>query len=191
LKNLKQEKESNQLKIERSSKGVPNLDLSYSVLMELQQAEFKGYGPKTSKSVSEDISNEVKESPDAPLVEELVLDDKLEKKTISPTVAKIEFVRPKQQEKPVRKLVKYAKMYRLQSPRGNQRNWNNQKSQQLGSDFVMYNKACFVSGSFDHVQADYNYHQREMVVSGNNYTKVNYNYFAKQAHPSAHSNIVP
>nr|GEW10917.1 hypothetical protein [Tanacetum cinerariifolium] len=70
--------------------------------------------PKTRNSVSEDISNEVKESPDALLVKELVLDDKLEKKTISPTVAKREFVRPKQQEKPVRKLVKYAEMYRSQ-----------------------------------------------------------------------------
>nr|GEX68480.1 hypothetical protein [Tanacetum cinerariifolium] len=44
------------------------------------QPEFEGYGPKTSKCVSEDISNEVKESPDAPLVKELVSDDKLEKK---------------------------------------------------------------------------------------------------------------
>ncbi|GJX32057.1 retrovirus-related pol polyprotein from transposon TNT 1-94 [Tanacetum coccineum] len=33
-------------------------------------------------------------------------------KTVSPTVSKIEFVRPKQQEKPVRKPVKYAEMYR-------------------------------------------------------------------------------
>ncbi|GJS73014.1 putative ribonuclease H-like domain-containing protein [Tanacetum coccineum] len=90
-----------------------NLDLSYSSLEEFQQPEFEGYGPKTSKSVSEDISNEVRESPDAPLVEELVSDDKLEKKTVFPTVAKIEFVRPKQQEKPVRKPVKYAEMYRL------------------------------------------------------------------------------
>ncbi|GJX74434.1 putative ribonuclease H-like domain-containing protein [Tanacetum coccineum] len=123
---------------------------------EFQQPEFKGYGPKTSKSVSEDISNEVKESPDAPLVEKLVSDDKLEKKTIFPTVAKIEFVRPKQQEKPVRKPVKYAEMY-----------------------------------SFDHVQADCNYHQRERVVSGNNYTRVDCNYSDKKAHPSAHRNMVP
>ncbi|GKG00356.1 hypothetical protein Tco_0302046, partial [Tanacetum coccineum] len=79
----------------------PNLDLSNSGLKEFQQPE------------------------------KLVLDDKLEKKTVFPTVAKIEFVRPKQQEIPVRKLVKYAEMYRSQSPRGNQRNWNNQKSQQL------------------------------------------------------------
>ncbi|GJW53331.1 hypothetical protein Tco_0097416 [Tanacetum coccineum] len=169
----------------------PNLDLSYFGLEEFQQLKFEGYRPKSSKSVSEDISNEVRESPDAPLVEELVSDDKLEKKTVFSTVAKMEFVRPKQQEKPVRKPVKYAEMYRSQSPRGNQRNWNNQKSQQLGSDFVMYNKACFVCGSFDHVQADCNYHQRERVVSGNNYTRVNYNYSAKKAHPSAHRNMVP
>ncbi|GJY77873.1 ribonuclease H-like domain-containing protein [Tanacetum coccineum] len=198
LEKLKQEKESNQLKIEnfdnaskslekligsqipdKSRKGLgfvsynvvpppptglfspPNLDLSNSGLEEFQQPEFEGYGPKTSKNVSEDTSN------------------------------KIEFVRPKQQEKPVRKPVKYAEMYRSQSLRGNQRNWNNQKSQQLGSDFVMFNKACFVCGSFDHVQDHCNYHQRERVVSRNNHTRVNYNDTAKQAHPSAHRNIVP
>ncbi|GJT84478.1 hypothetical protein Tco_1066195, partial [Tanacetum coccineum] len=83
-----------------------NLDLSNSCLEEFQQPEFKGYGHKPSKSISEDISNEVIKSPDALLVEELVLDDKLEKKIVSPTVAKIEFVRPKQQEKLVRKPVK-------------------------------------------------------------------------------------
>ncbi|GJR18889.1 putative reverse transcriptase domain-containing protein [Tanacetum coccineum] len=174
LEKLKQEKESNQLKIEnfdnafksldkligsqipdKSRKGlgfvsynaVPppptglflplTLDLSNSSLEEFQQPEFEGYGPKTSKSVSEVISNEVRETHDAPLVEELVSNDKLEKKTISPT--KIEFVRPKQQEKPVN---------------------------------------C-------------NYHQKERVVSGNNYTRVNYNYFAKNAHPSAHRNMAP
>ncbi|GJX24107.1 ribonuclease H-like domain-containing protein [Tanacetum coccineum] len=91
---------------------TPNLDLSNSGLEEFQQPEFEGYGPKTSKIVNEDTSNEVRESPDAPMVEKLVLDDKLEKKTFFPTDAKIEFVRPKQHEKPVRKPVKYAEMYR-------------------------------------------------------------------------------
>ncbi|GJT77972.1 putative ribonuclease H-like domain-containing protein [Tanacetum coccineum] len=47
-------------------------DLSNSGLEEFQQPDFEGYGPKTSKSVSEDISNEVRESPDAPLVKDLV-----------------------------------------------------------------------------------------------------------------------
>ncbi|GJZ48179.1 ribonuclease H-like domain-containing protein [Tanacetum coccineum] len=117
------------------------------------EPEFEGYRPKTSKSVSEDIFNEVRESPDAPLVKELVSDDNLEKKTAFPTIAKIEFVRLKQQEKPVRKPVKYVEIYMSQSLSGNQRNWNNQKSQQLGSDFVMYNKACFICGSFDHVES--------------------------------------
>ncbi|GKA92599.1 hypothetical protein Tco_0814524 [Tanacetum coccineum] len=85
----------------------PNLNLSYSGLEEFEQHEFKGYGPKTSKSVSEDTSNEVRESPDASLVEELVSNNKLEKKTVFLTVAKINFVRPQQQEKLVRKPVKY------------------------------------------------------------------------------------
>ncbi|GJT58201.1 ribonuclease H-like domain-containing protein [Tanacetum coccineum] len=178
LEKLKQEKESIQLKIEKidnASKRLfspPKLDLSNFGLEEFQQPKFEGYRHKTRKSVNEDICNEVRESPYAPLVEELVSNDKLEKKNVFPTVAKIEFVRPKQQEKPVRKPVKYAEMYMSRGPRGNQRKWNNQKSQQLGSDFVMYNKACFVCGSFDHVQANYNYHEKEKVVSGNNYTRV-------------------
>nr|GEZ07670.1 hypothetical protein [Tanacetum cinerariifolium]GEZ15650.1 hypothetical protein [Tanacetum cinerariifolium] len=98
------------------------LDLSNFGLEEFQQSEFEGYGHKTSKSIGDDIYNKVRESPNAPLVKELVLDDKLEKKTIFPTAVKIEFVRPKQQETPVKKPVKYAKMYRSQYPRGNQRN---------------------------------------------------------------------
>ncbi|GJS01054.1 hypothetical protein Tco_0317562, partial [Tanacetum coccineum] len=99
-------------------------DLSNSGLEEFQQPEFEGYEPKLSKSFSEDTSNEVRESPDAPLVEELVSDDKLEKKTVFPTVAKIEFVRPKQQEKPVRKPVKYAEMYRLTAITIKGKGWN-------------------------------------------------------------------
>ncbi|GKD34872.1 hypothetical protein Tco_1250381 [Tanacetum coccineum] len=132
LEKLKQEKESNQLKIEKfdnasksldkligsqitdkSRKGVgfvsynvvpppptglflpPKFDLSNAGLEEFQQPKFEGYRPKTNKSVSEDISSEVRESPDALLVKGLVSDDKLEKITVFPIVAKIEFVRPK------------------------------------------------------------------------------------------------
>ncbi|GJU11226.1 ribonuclease H-like domain-containing protein [Tanacetum coccineum] len=162
LEKLKQEKESNQLKIEIFNNASKSLDkLIGSQIPDKSRKgvgfpEFEGYGPMTSKSISEDISNEVRESPNALLVKELVSDDKLEKKIVFPTVAKIEFIRAKQQEKPVRKPVKYAEMY-----------------------------------SFDHVQANCNYHQRERVVSGYNYTRVNYNYYAKKAHPSAHRNMVP
>ncbi|GKC01822.1 putative ribonuclease H-like domain-containing protein [Tanacetum coccineum] len=149
----------------KSSFELEQVSSRRTINVEETSFQSHGYGPKTSKNVYEDTSNKVRESPDAPMVDKLVLDDKLEKKTVFPTVAKIEFVKAKQQEKPVRKPVKkpvkYAKMYKSQGPRGNQRNWNNQKSQQLGSDFVVYNKACFVCGSFDHVQVNCNYHQRE------------------------------
>nr|GEV98175.1 retrovirus-related Pol polyprotein from transposon TNT 1-94 [Tanacetum cinerariifolium] len=151
------------------------LDLSNSGLEEFKQPQFESYGPKScekeSKNASEDIPNERKEYLDAPLVKDRVSDNKdrsvespvvVEKKTNVPTIAKVEFVRPKQQEKPVRKPVKCAEMYRSQGPKGNQINWNNLKSQQLGSNFVMYYKACFVCGSFNHghpqkVQEDQGY----------------------------------
>ncbi|GJU86369.1 hypothetical protein Tco_1293915 [Tanacetum coccineum] len=100
----------------------PTIDLSNSGLEEFQQPEFKGYGPKASKSVCVDTSNEVKKTPNTLLVKELVLEKV--KQTVFPT--KIEFV--KQQDKTARKRVKYAEMYISQKPKGSQRNWNNLKS---------------------------------------------------------------
>ncbi|GJW52151.1 hypothetical protein Tco_0093502 [Tanacetum coccineum] len=60
------------------------IDLSNSGLEEFQEPEFEGYGPKTSKSASEDISNEVRKFNDATLHEKLVSDDKSEKKIGNP-----------------------------------------------------------------------------------------------------------
>ncbi|GKB32768.1 ribonuclease H-like domain-containing protein [Tanacetum coccineum] len=54
-------------------------------------------------------SNTVRRECCAPINEELVSDGK--KKTVVPTIPKVDVVRPKQQEKPVRKTVKYAEMY--------------------------------------------------------------------------------
>nr|GFA92418.1 ubiquitin hydrolase [Tanacetum cinerariifolium] len=54
--------------------------------------------------------------------------------------------------------IKYVEMYRRPSKkpivRGNQRNWNNLKTQQLGPDFVMKKKACFNCGDFNHLAYD-------------------------------------
>ncbi|GKC28812.1 ribonuclease H-like domain-containing protein [Tanacetum coccineum] len=62
---------------------------------EFQQPEFEGYGPKTSKSVSKDTSNEVRESHDASLVKELVLNDKPKAvNTARPNTAVVNAVRP-------------------------------------------------------------------------------------------------
>nr|GEU57769.1 hypothetical protein [Tanacetum cinerariifolium] len=82
---------------------------------EFKQPPFESYRPKSceieSKNTSEDIPNELKEYPNAPLVKDRVLDNKdcsvespvvVEKKIGVPTIAKVEVVRPKQQEKPVR-----------------------------------------------------------------------------------------
>nr|GEW97270.1 ubiquitin hydrolase [Tanacetum cinerariifolium] len=54
--------------------------------------------------------------------------------------------------------VKYAKQYRKPTKKstvkGNQRNCNNLKSQQLGENFVRKNKACVNCGHFDHLAYD-------------------------------------
>ncbi|GJV30790.1 putative ribonuclease H-like domain-containing protein [Tanacetum coccineum] len=78
----------------------PTIDLSNSGLEEFQQPELEGYGPKVSKSICKDTSNEVKKNSDVPLGKKLVLEK--EKQTVFPT--KIESL--KKQEKPARKPVK-------------------------------------------------------------------------------------
>ncbi|GJZ84325.1 putative ribonuclease H-like domain-containing protein [Tanacetum coccineum] len=111
VEKLKQDKESNQIKIDKydnASKTLEKLigsqitDNSRKGVEFFQKPEFEGYGPKSSKSDNANTTNKVRESSDASLVEELVSDDKSEKNTTFPT--KIEFV--KQQEKPVRKQVR-------------------------------------------------------------------------------------
>ncbi|GJR60256.1 hypothetical protein Tco_1502418 [Tanacetum coccineum] len=105
----------------------------------------------------EEEPKKARENNDAPIIEDWVSDDeeeveaipKVEKKTAIPTATKKESVKP---EKPIRRSIRYAEMYRSQGPRGNQRNWNGQKSNQLGCNFVFNNKACFICGSFDHIQ---------------------------------------
>ncbi|GJT09561.1 putative ribonuclease H-like domain-containing protein [Tanacetum coccineum] len=134
----------------------------------LKKPEFKSYGSEDSTLESNIVCDkkldDSKENSDDSLVKEQVSKDtssfvesplNVDKETLFLVDKKIEFVKLKNHEKPVKKLVRYAEMYRSQSPRGNQRNWNGKKSNQLGSDFVMYNKACFICGSFDHVQTHY------------------------------------
>ncbi|GJY48637.1 hypothetical protein Tco_0438593 [Tanacetum coccineum] len=125
----------------------PIIDLTHSVIEKFKEPEFEGYGPKASKNVNtgapiiEDWESDSDDEDDKPkpkvvkktvesktVKQDVVSDGKLKKKIVFPTAAKIEVVKPKQQEKLVRKPVKYAEMYRSQKPRGNQRNWNNLKS---------------------------------------------------------------
>ncbi|GJY34542.1 putative ribonuclease H-like domain-containing protein [Tanacetum coccineum] len=78
----------------------PTIDLSNYGREEFQQPEFEGNGPKASKNVCKDTSNEIKKTLDASLGKKLMSEK--EKQNVFPT--KIESV--KQQEKPARKPVK-------------------------------------------------------------------------------------
>nr|GEU85399.1 hypothetical protein [Tanacetum cinerariifolium] len=87
----------------------------------------------------------------------------------SPNIPKpfVKFVKPKdsqsksetnKQETPKKLQVKYAEQYRHSNKKpnvkGNQRNWNNLKSYQLGPEFVLNKKACYNCGDFSHLAND-------------------------------------
>ncbi|GJZ54002.1 hypothetical protein Tco_0608887 [Tanacetum coccineum] len=183
----------------------PIIDLSHSGIEQFKEPEFVGYGVKVDKIVSENSSVEIKKTPDALIIKEWVSDDEeqdespvmVEKKTVVPTIPKVNVVKSKQQEKPVRKPVKYAKMYRLQKPRGNQRNWNNLKSQQLGSNFVMIKKACYVCGSFEHLQytckhkRHVNDQKQVQKPIWNNARRVDHHNSHRMSYPHPKRNFVP
>ncbi|GJR94704.1 putative ribonuclease H-like domain-containing protein [Tanacetum coccineum] len=180
-----------------NSKENSNKSLVKEQESQVKSSFVEGCGSNTSKNVSEVEPKKVRKNNNALIIEDWVSDDeeqdesmtKPEKKTVIPTAAKI--------EKPVKRSVRYAEMYRSQRPRGNQRNWNDQrnwngqKSNQLGSEFVMYNKACFNCGSFKHVQKNCTYHQKKKVVSGNNYNMVGNYYYAKTSHHRTYKNVTP
>nr|GFA84620.1 hypothetical protein [Tanacetum cinerariifolium] len=57
---------------------------------------------------------------------------------------------------PKKSQVKYPEQNRHSNkrPKGNQRNWNNLKSYQLGPEFVLHKKPCFNYGDFSHLAND-------------------------------------
>nr|GEW01417.1 hypothetical protein [Tanacetum cinerariifolium] len=88
--------------------------------------------------------------------------------------------------------VKYAEMYRKTSKssnvRGNQRNWNNLKSQQLGKNFLVKNKACFNCGDFNHLSYDCG----KWVDQGKTWAKNNYTHKSRPPRTVFHkSHITP
>ncbi|GJW00222.1 ribonuclease H-like domain-containing protein, partial [Tanacetum coccineum] len=123
--------------------------------------------------------------------EENVSQTKIEKKTAKPSFDKIDFVKAKQTNKTDRKTAKQVEHNRQNThiPRGNQRNWNNMMSQRLGSNFEMFNKACYMCESFDHLHVDCNY-QRVVKPIWNNAKRVNHKNFAKKTHPCLKKNMV-
>ncbi|GJY65353.1 putative ribonuclease H-like domain-containing protein [Tanacetum coccineum] len=185
------------------------LDLSYSGLDEFKEPEINGLGPREfglePTIVCNKESDNSEENTDDSLEKGQVCDnetssvesplkfDKDWKEKFFYPANHVVSVKSKNKEKPVKKTVRYAEMYRSPSPRGNQRNWNGQKSNQLGDEFVKHNKACFNCGSFEHMKLNYPYNkeefqQRKRVVSGNNYNRVDYDYYAKS---NTHRHMIP
>ncbi|GJV63192.1 putative ribonuclease H-like domain-containing protein [Tanacetum coccineum] len=164
-------------------------DLSFSSLEEFKNEPIVSE-PTVKKLVVE--TSEAKDSADKPkvvkknngalIIKDWVFDseekempqDKIQKKTVKPSFAKIEFVKSKKQVKSPRKI-----------------------TVKQGSNFEMINKACYVCGSFDHLQYDCNNHQRQvnnkkMVKLVWNYTqRVNHQNFSIITHPIPKRNMLP
>ncbi|GJV10032.1 ribonuclease H-like domain-containing protein [Tanacetum coccineum] len=82
--------------------------------------EFVNKPVVENRKSDEEVSKVVRKSNDFPIIKDWVSDieeenvsqTKTEKKTLKPSIAKIEFVKPKQQEKTTRKTVKQVKKHR-------------------------------------------------------------------------------
>ncbi|GJW31867.1 reverse transcriptase domain-containing protein [Tanacetum coccineum] len=174
----------------------PKKDLSWMGLPEFVDDTVTDYSrPTPSIKVSKDVSIEQKSNSDSSFekggsVGNITSKPKIRfvKETGCPSASKVN--NTENSRKPT---VKYAEMYRntSQSPRvrGNQRNWNNQKSQQLGSNFVMNNKACFACGSFNHLIKDCKRKVQKHVW--NNARRVNHHNSHKMSYPHPKRNFVP
>ncbi|GKF17267.1 hypothetical protein Tco_0062185 [Tanacetum coccineum] len=162
----------------------PKPDLSFSGLEEfVNEHTVKKPVVETSEAkANADKPKVVRKNFGPPRIEDWILDSedeaeskpKIEKKTVKPNFSKIEFVKSKEQVKSPRKT-----------------------TVKQGTNFEMINKACYVCGSFDHLQYDCDNHQRQfnnkkMVKLVWNYTqRVNHQNFSRMTHPSPKSNKIP
>nr|GEZ23604.1 hypothetical protein [Tanacetum cinerariifolium] len=172
LETLKEEKEEVDGKLACLLKASKDLDN----LIESQRSDKikDGLGYKTGlpECANDTVTNY---SRPLPTVESTPGDDQNRNPSVSEPIASpitskpfIKFMKPKDSQSkckssktksPKKRPVKYAEQYRKPNKkpnvRGNQRNWNNLKTHQLGPDFVMKKKACFNYGDFNHLASDY------------------------------------
>ncbi|GKA21472.1 ribonuclease H-like domain-containing protein [Tanacetum coccineum] len=181
LENIQKEKDSIQFNVDKFKNASKSLNkiIECQIVYNFKKDEFVNeHVVENSKAMSsKEEPKVVRKNDDAPIIEEWVSDSdeenvsqtKTEKKTVKPSIAKIEFVKPTQQEKTARKTVKQVEKHRqnTHSPRGNQRNWNNMMSQKLRSNYEMFIKACYVCGSFDHLLGHLNFKTMNKLVKEN------------------------
>nr|GEX36976.1 hypothetical protein [Tanacetum cinerariifolium] len=132
----------------------PKKDLSWTSLPEFVDDIVTDYNRPSPAVVSTSVEDQNKETSTF-------------KDVASPNPPKrfVKFVKPKdsqpeskskEQETPKKSQVKYPEQNRHSNkrPKGNQRNWNNLKSYQLGPEFVLHKKSCFNYGDFSHLAND-------------------------------------
>ncbi|GKB35371.1 putative ribonuclease H-like domain-containing protein [Tanacetum coccineum] len=116
-------------------------------------------------STSSSLSSSTKSKENgAPIIEDWVSTSEEEDvpkiKTVEmfnkPSFAKIKLIKSTKQVKSPRNTSVDKNRQNTPSPRGNKRNWNRHMSQKIGNDFEMFNKACHVCGSFEHLRKDCN-----------------------------------
>ncbi|GJT63029.1 putative ribonuclease H-like domain-containing protein [Tanacetum coccineum] len=133
------------------------LDLSYSGLDEFKEPEFKRYGPENSKQESKIVcdkkSDESKENFDNSLVKEQVSKDtssfvesslNVDKETVFPIDKKVDSIKPKDHEKPVKKSVRLS----AKTIRG--KGWHMTGNIAYLSDFMEFNGGYVTFGGGAH-----------------------------------------
>ncbi|GJV17333.1 putative ribonuclease H-like domain-containing protein [Tanacetum coccineum] len=143
----------------------PKSDLVYPSL-----DDFIDVNESASESVVEKSTVETNEpkttrkEDGAPIIKDWVSESEEENvpkiKTIEmfnkPSFAKINFVKSTKQVKSPMNTSVDKNRQNTPSSKGNKRNWIQQMSQKLGNNFEMFNKACRVCGSFEHLRKDCN-----------------------------------
>nr|GEX56448.1 hypothetical protein [Tanacetum cinerariifolium] len=137
-----------------SKRGLASVEEQIVFYKKNEHPEFKGYGPKDSKSVCIDTSNKIKIAHDTLIIEDWVFnsdEDESEEMVLKSDIVQH---KPKQANKP-RKV--------SQNPRNNRTNWNEMSTQKLGVGFQFHKKACFVCGSFSHLIKDCDFNDKKIV----------------------------
>nr|GEV09571.1 retrovirus-related Pol polyprotein from transposon TNT 1-94 [Tanacetum cinerariifolium] len=183
LEVIKNEKEGLESKLTAQLYSPPKKDMSWTGLPEFADDTVTDYSrpAPTVESSLDDAQNRnpsvtATEASPSIITSKPVI--KFVKEAERPTTNKVETTK-----KPA---VKYAELYRKTTKRstvrGNQRNWNNLKSQQLVENFVMKNKACFNCGHFDHLY----YNCGLGVKIGRSSPKNNYTHRSMPPRPTIH-----
>ncbi|GKB14830.1 putative ribonuclease H-like domain-containing protein [Tanacetum coccineum] len=179
----------------------PKLDLVYSSLDDFVDVnEFVSESVVENPTVETNEPKTARKENGALIIEDWVSDSdeepkvKIVKMFNKPSFAKINFVKSTEQVKSPRKTSVDKNRQNTTSLRGNKRNWNQQMSQKLGSDFEIFNKACHVCGSFDHLKNDSNnwYNNGRFAQPvWTNIQRANKQNFSKLTHLSPKRNMVP